>query len=124
MRILTIEKLLFCLAAQAGLRSVQLVQDTSAAAAAYAHSRLVKKNVVVVDIGGGGSNACVANIDNHEVKVLIASRERLPGGNDFTERLFQHVMMVIIVFKHKWTSPILCVFNYHGCDFTSVLNLL
>ncbi|KAJ1530523.1 hypothetical protein ONE63_005413 [Megalurothrips usitatus] len=84
-------------AALAGLEDVRLVNETSAAALAYAHGREGQgpRNVVVVDVGGGGAAVSIVEVRNDFVRVLASSGVRLPGGEDFDREMVEYLKQVV-----------------------------
>ena len=78
----------------AGLEAVELVNETTAAAAAYAHDREDSKTVIIVDIGGGGSSASIVKVQCNTVEVLAHSGTRLPGGDDFDAKMVEYLKEV------------------------------
>ncbi|XP_034247233.1 uncharacterized protein LOC117648680 [Thrips palmi] len=73
----------------AGLQVTGLVNETTAAAVAYAHDREDPKTVVLVDIGGGGSSMSVVKVECNQVWVQAHSGPRLPGGEDFDNKMME-----------------------------------
>ncbi|XP_034245803.1 uncharacterized protein LOC117647926 [Thrips palmi] len=79
----------------AGLNTVQLVNETTAAALAYARDREDEKNVVVVDVGGGGGAVSVVRVKEGAVWVVCTSMKRLPGGEDIDSQMMMYLRQVI-----------------------------
>lgn len=80
----------------AGLEVVQLVNETTAAALAFAHDREGSKTVIIVDVGGGGGCVSVANVNDGAVFVVATCGKRLPGGVDFDRRMMAYLRQVTI----------------------------
>ena len=78
----------------AGLHVPHLLNETTAAALAYAHDREEEKTVVIVDVGGGGSAVAVVKVALNEVQVLAHSGARLPGGEDFDATMMDYLKEV------------------------------
>lgn len=78
----------------AGLEVVQLVNETTAAALAFAHDREGAKTVVVVDIGGGGGSVSVARVKDGAAFVMTTCGKRLPGGEDFDTKMLAYLKQV------------------------------
>ncbi|XP_052127790.1 uncharacterized protein LOC113209974 isoform X4 [Frankliniella occidentalis] len=79
----------------AGLEVLQLVNEPTAAAMAYAHGREFTKTIVVVDVGGGGSSISVVRVDHDKISVLASSGQPLPGGEDFDNTMMEHLKQII-----------------------------
>ncbi|XP_034235468.1 uncharacterized protein LOC117641867 isoform X2 [Thrips palmi] len=80
----------------AGLRVPFIMNETTAAAMAYAHDRDgEEKTVLIVDVGGGGSSAAVVKVALNQVEVMAHSDVRLPGGEDFDDRMMQYLTQCI-----------------------------
>ncbi|XP_034246875.1 chaperone protein DnaK-like [Thrips palmi] len=79
----------------AGLPEVRLVNETTAAALAFAHDREGPKLVVVVDVGGGGGSVSVVMVDGGGVQVVRTCGKRLPGGDEFDIRMINYLWTVI-----------------------------
>ncbi|KAK3912223.1 Heat shock 70 kDa protein 6, partial [Frankliniella fusca] len=78
-----------------GLKVMQLVNEPTAAAMAYAHGRDFDKEIVVVDVGGGGCSISVVRVRNDNISVLASSSDRLPGGEDFDGLMLEHIKQMI-----------------------------
>lgn len=81
-------------ASLAGLTVLQLVNASTAAAIAYAADSPVdgQRNIVVVDIGSGDLDACVASIAGREVCVVASTGVKQLGGERLTQILVDLVV--------------------------------
>ncbi|KAK3910979.1 Heat shock 70 kDa protein [Frankliniella fusca] len=74
----------------ADLEVAEMVNETTAAAAAYAFDRGFSKTVLMVDVGGGSSCASVVRVEANELTVLACSA-RMPGGLSFDSRMMDYL---------------------------------
>ncbi|KAJ9538124.1 hypothetical protein OSB04_030857 [Centaurea solstitialis] len=78
----------------AGLNPLRLMHETTAAALAYGLykrdlSENMQINVAFLDIGYDSMQVCIAAFKKGEMRILAHSFDRLLGGRDFVEVLFQ-----------------------------------
>ncbi len=71
----------------AGLNVTRIVNEPTAAALYYAHSRDVTGRVMVFDLGGGTLDITVLEIEGDRVDILLSEGARHLGGCDFDEAL-------------------------------------
>ena len=89
----------------ADLKVRELVNETSAAALAYAFEREGPKTVLMVDVGGGGGSVSVVWVpEEGSVLVLASSGLRLPGGDAFDQRMTSYLKEVRIHTEQKTTA--------------------
>jgi len=103
----------FHTALRAGLRLVTLIDESFAAAIAYADRHGQEEKVLVVDVGGEGG--CIAALvsQKNEVAMISSSRHRLPGGIDFDESMIRWLLEVLLTFL-----------KLHPCHCTFVMDLV
>jgi len=90
----------------AGLNVVRILNEPTAAAIAYGlNEKSGEKNVLVFDLGGGTFDVSLLTIDNGVFEVLATAGDTHLGGEDFDNRVIQHLLKV---FKRK-----------HGVDASS-----
>ena len=89
-----------------GLEVLRIINEPSAAAIAYGlDKKQGEKNVVVFDLGGGTFDVSLLQIDNGVFEVLATAGDTHLGGEDFDQRLAEHLVKA---FKKK-----------HGVDLKS-----
>ena len=71
----------------AGLKVTRIVNEPTAAALYYAHSRDIEGRVMVYDLGGGTLDITVLEIEGENVDILLSEGARHLGGCDFDEAL-------------------------------------
>jgi molecular chaperone DnaK len=76
----------------AGLEVLRIIPEPTAAALAYGFGRGVKLNVAVFDLGGGTFDISILTIDNDVFEVLSTNGDTFLGGEDFDQRLVQHLL--------------------------------
>jgi len=75
-----------------GLEVLRIINEPSAAAIAYGlDKKSGEKNVVVFDLGGGTFDVSLLQIDNGVFEVLATSGDTHLGGEDFDQRLAEHI---------------------------------
>lgn len=82
-----------------GLRVLDIINEPTAAALAYAYALLIKssqsesgeRTVVVYDLGGGTFDVTVLRIRGKDLTVLATAGDVRLGGRDWDERLFSHM---------------------------------
>lgn len=83
----------------AGLKVLDIINEPTSAALAYAYSFLIKSSqneggeriVVVYDLGGGTFDVTVLRIRGKDLTVLATAGDVRLGGRDWDERLFNHM---------------------------------
>jgi len=79
----------------AGLNVVRILNEPTAAAIAYGlHEKGSEKNVLVFDLGGGTFDVSLLTIDNGVFEVLATAGDTHLGGEDFDNRVIQHLLKV------------------------------
>ncbi|XP_060112570.1 heat shock 70 kDa protein-like [Heteronotia binoei] len=94
-------------AAIAGLKLLCLINEPSAAAIAYGlnvgpHWK-AKRNILIFDLGGGTLDVSVLSIQNGVFDVMAISGDTQLGGEDFDQRLLNHL---VLEFKKKHSEDI------------------
>jgi len=76
-----------------GLEVLRIINEPSAAAIAYGlDKKSGEKNVVVFDLGGGTFDVSLLTIDNGVFEVMATSGDTHLGGEDFDQRLAEHLV--------------------------------
>merc|ERR1712232_606829 len=78
----------------AGLNVVRIINEPTAAAIAYGLDKKAEKNILVYDLGGGTFDVSLLTIDNGVFEVLATSGDTHLGGEDFDQRVMQHLVKV------------------------------
>jgi molecular chaperone DnaK len=79
---------LMAAASDAGLEVVQLLNEPSAVALAFAHGKgLARKRVLVYDFGGGAFDAAVVELTGDDLEVVSTGGDDALGGADFDSAL-------------------------------------
>merc|ERR1711939_1016324 len=78
----------------AGLNVLRIINEPTAAAIAYGLDKQAEKNILVYDLGGGTFDVSLLTIDNGVFEVLATSGDTHLGGEDFDQRVMQHLMKV------------------------------
>ena len=82
----------------AGLEVIQIINEPTAAAIAYAetiNTDTNEKKVLIFDIGGGTFDVSILKIKNNEYHVLSSCGVSHLGGEDFNQRLEEYVIKEI-----------------------------
>merc|ERR1719313_2062296 len=83
----------------AGLNVARIINEPTAAAIAYGlDKKSGEKNILVFDLGGGTFDVSLLTIDNGVFEVIATSGDTHLGGEDFDNRIIQHMLKV---FKRK-----------------------
>ena len=85
-------------AESAGLDVIQMINEPTSAAIAYAetiNTDKKEKKVLIFDIGGGTFDVSILKIKNNEYYVLSSCGESHLGGEDFNQRLEDYVISEI-----------------------------
>merc|ERR1719159_673113 len=78
---------------------MRIINEPTAAAIAYGlDKKSGEKNILVFDLGGGTFDVSLLTIDNGVFEVIATSRDTHLGGEDFDNRVIQHLLKV---FKRK-----------------------
>ncbi|MDF1815425.1 MAG: Hsp70 family protein [Verrucomicrobiales bacterium] len=73
----------------AGLNVSRIVNEPTAAALYYAHSRAVSGRVMIYDLGGGTLDITILEIFGNNVDILLSEGARHLGGYDFDQILLE-----------------------------------
>lgn len=73
----------------AGLNVKRIVNEPTAAALYYAHTRSVEGRVLVYDLGGGTLDITILDIRGDNVNILLNEGARHLGGSDFDDALIE-----------------------------------
>eukprot|EP00833_Pecoramyces_ruminatium_P017230 jgi/Orpsp1_1/1191262/evm.model.d7180000084532.1 len=89
----------------AGLNILQIINEPTATALSYGYNNDIKKKetIIVVDIGGGTYDISVITINNGKYSVRATIGNTHLGGEDFTNRLVDHIIVEI---KNKYNLDI------------------
>ncbi|GBG73797.1 hypothetical protein CBR_g17136 [Chara braunii] len=82
----------------AGLNVLELMNEPTAAALAFAYQRLLahgKRTVMVFDLGGGTLDVAIMTIDGDDFEVRALAGDTHLGGADFDANLIQHVLATV-----------------------------
>src|SRR6201999_1389626 len=71
----------------AGLTVVRVLNEPTAAALAYGHSRHLREVIAVYDFGGGTFDITFLRLEDQVYEVLGTAGDTFLGGDDFDERL-------------------------------------
>lgn len=82
----------------AGLNVLRIINEPTSAALAYGLDNGTPQKVMVYDLGGGTFDVSIIEIGDDVIEVLATSGDNHLGGDDFDERLVDHVVQV---FKHE-----------------------
>lgn len=90
---------------RAGLNVVRIIDDQVAAAMAYALNMKEqnKKNMLILDLGGGSFKASILTIENKKIKVITSSENIELGGEDFDLNIMRYF---IELFKKKTNKDV------------------
>ncbi len=76
----------------AGLNVLRIINEPTAAALAYGLDHGDAKRVMVYDLGGGTFDVSVIEIGDGVIEVLATAGDNHLGGDDFDERLAEHLI--------------------------------
>ncbi|PVD38033.1 hypothetical protein C0Q70_00641 [Pomacea canaliculata] len=79
----------------AGLNVLRILNEPTAASLAYGLNKKDEQTVLVFDLGGGTFDVSVLTIDNGVFEVLSTAGDTHLGGEDFDQRLVDHVTKLI-----------------------------
>merc|ERR1711920_397490 len=78
-----------------GLNVMRIINEPTAAAIAYGlDKKSGEKNILVFDLGGGTFDVSLLTIDNGVFEVIATSGDTHLGGEDFDNRVIQHLLKV------------------------------
>jgi heat shock protein 5 len=84
----------------AGLEVLRIINEPTAAAIAYGlDQQATEKNILVFDLGGGTFDVSLLTIDGGVFEVLATAGDTHLGGEDFDNRVIQHLLKV---FQRKY----------------------
>jgi molecular chaperone DnaK len=76
----------------AGMTIVRVLNEPTAAALAYGHTRQLKKTIAVFDFGGGTFDITVLKLDDNVYEVLGTAGDTFLGGDDIDERVVDQLV--------------------------------
>ena len=79
----------------AGLNVLRIINEPTSAALAYGLDNGTPQKVMVYDLGGGTFDVSIIEIGDDVIEVLATSGDNHLGGDDFDERLVDHVVQVL-----------------------------
>ena len=81
----------------AGLTVVRVLNEPTAAALAYGHTRHLREVIAVYDFGGGTFDITFLKLEDQVYEVLGTSGDTFLGGDDFDERLVEKMVAKFLV---------------------------
>src|SRR4051812_24627896 len=81
----------------AGLTVVRVLNEPTAAALAYGHTRHLRETIAVYDFGGGTFDITFLRLEDQVYEVLGTSGDTFLGGDDFDERLVEKMVAKFLV---------------------------
>ncbi|MBR5218360.1 MAG: Hsp70 family protein, partial [Clostridia bacterium] len=75
----------------AGLEVLRIINEPTAAALAYGMDKDNDQKIMVYDLGGGTFDVSILEIGDGVFEVLATSGNNKLGGDDFDERIIQHI---------------------------------
>ena len=79
----------------AGLNVKRIINEPTSAALAYGLDNGVPQKIMVYDLGGGTFDVSVIEIGDDVIEVLATNGDNHLGGDDFDERIVEHLLKVI-----------------------------
>jgi len=79
----------------AGLNVMRIINEPTSAALAYGLNNGTQQKVMVYDLGGGTFDVSIIEIGEGVIEVLATSGDNHLGGDDFDERIINHLVDVI-----------------------------
>ena len=76
----------------AGLSVVRVLNEPTAAALAYGHSRNLNETIAVYDFGGGTFDITILKLQDQVYEVLGTSGDSFLGGDDLDERIVDRMV--------------------------------
>jgi len=77
-----------------GMNVMRIINEPTAAAIAYGLDKKTEKNILVYDLGGGTFDVSLLTIDNGVFEVVATNGDTHLGGEDFDQRVMQHMMKI------------------------------
>ena len=71
---------------------MRIINEPTAAAIAYAHTKNAQGNVLVFDLGGGTFDVTIMRVADHAYDILATDGNSRLGGIDFDKRLVGYIM--------------------------------
>ena len=88
----------------AGLNILRIINEPTAAAIAYGlDKKVVERNILIFDLGGGTFDVSILTIEDGIFEVKSTSGDTHLGGEDFDNRMVNHFIQV---FKRKYKKDI------------------
>ena len=84
----------------AGLTVVRVINEPTAAALAYGHSRNLRETIAVYDFGGGTFDITILKLDNDVYEVLGTAGDSFLGGDDIDERIVDRMVEAFLA-EHR-----------------------
>lgn len=75
----------------AGLEVLRIINEPTAAALAYGLDKKGEQKILVFDLGGGTFDVSLLELGDNVIEVLATSGNNRLGGDDFDDRVVQHV---------------------------------
>lgn len=79
----------------AGLNVKRIINEPTSAALAYGLDNGIQQKIMVYDLGGGTFDVSIIEIGEGVIEVLATNGDNHLGGDDFDERLTEHLLKVI-----------------------------
>lgn len=76
----------------AGLEVVRIINEPTAASLAYEATHEGRKRILVYDLGGGTFDVSVVSMENDVVEVLASHGNNQLGGDDFDQKILDHLL--------------------------------
>lgn len=76
----------------AGLEVKRIINEPTAAALAYGFDKKQDEQIIVYDFGGGTFDISVLEVSNDTIEVLSTTGDTHLGGDDFDQRLIDHLL--------------------------------
>jgi molecular chaperone DnaK len=80
----------------AGITVVRVLNEPTAAALAYGHTRQLSKVIAVYDFGGGTFDVTLLRLQDQVYEVLATAGDSFLGGDDIDELLMEHMADVCV----------------------------
>ena len=75
----------------AGLHVERIINEPTAAALAYENGQSQSSNILVYDLGGGTFDVSIVQMEQDVVEVLASHGDNHLGGDDFDQKLIDHI---------------------------------
>ena len=89
----------------AGFNVLRIINEPTAAAIAYAHTKNAQGNVLVFDLGGGTFDVTIMRVADHAYDILATDGNSRLGGIDFDKRLVGYIMQELEKQGVNMTNP-------------------